>query len=81
MIWMSNDQDNAFNESTPPEQKQAIESLVTRILAARQTDPAADVHALETEIDHLVYQLYNLTPEEIATIESCTKRGEIQGKE
>jgi len=50
-----------------PEQKQEIETLVDRILKAKQTDPAADVHALETQIDHLVYQLYNLTPEEIAT--------------
>jgi len=51
------------------EQKQEIEALVDRILTAKQTDPAADVHALETQIDHLVYQLYNLTPEEIAVVE------------
>ena len=51
------------------EQKQAIETLVDRILAAKQSDPAADVQPLETQIDQLVYQLYNLTPEEIAIVE------------
>jgi len=38
-------------------------------LVAKQADPSADVHALETQIHHLVYQLYNLTPEEIAVVE------------
>jgi hypothetical protein len=52
-----------------PEQEQAIETLVDRILAAKQSDPTAVVQPLETQIDHLVYQLYNLTPEEIALVE------------
>jgi len=53
-------------------EKPAIETLVARILAVKQADPAAAVQHLETRIDHLVYSLYNLTPEEIATIESTT---------
>jgi len=31
--------------------------------------PAADVSALEAEIDRLVYQLYGLTEDEIAIVE------------
>ena len=50
------------------EQKQAIEALVERILAAKQADPTADVQPLEPQIDHLVY---HLTPEEIAIVERC----------
>lgn len=46
-----------------------IETLVDRILAAKAADPAADVSALEQEIDQLVYKLYGLTPEEIAVVE------------
>lgn len=46
-----------------------IVSYVTQILAAKEADPAADTTALEAEIDQLVYQLYNLTPEEIKIVE------------
>ena len=31
----------------------------------------ADTSALEDEIDKLVYELYNLTPEEIAIVEGA----------
>ena len=59
------------------EQKQTIETLVDRILTAKQSDPAAGVRPLETQIDHLVYHLYNLTPEEIA-IEEGSKVAVLQ---
>ncbi|MBN1874324.1 MAG: Eco57I restriction-modification methylase domain-containing protein, partial [Anaerolineae bacterium] len=52
-----------------PEQEQAVEVLVNCILAAKHADPAADTSAWEREIDALVYQLYGLTPEEIAVVE------------
>ncbi len=55
-----------------PEQKQAIEKLVCEIIAAKTTDPQADITAQEAEINQLVYQLYSLTPEEIAIIEEST---------
>ena len=55
--------------------KQEIETFVDRILAAKQSDPTADVQSLETQIDHLVYHLYNLTPEEIAIVEGG--KGEV----
>jgi tRNA1(Val) A37 N6-methylase TrmN6 len=47
--------------------------LVDRILDAKAADPAADVSALEAEIDRLVYQLYGLTEDEIAIIEETTE--------
>jgi hypothetical protein len=36
-------------------------------------NPSADVAAIETEIDQLVYNLYDLTPEEIKIVEGRTK--------
>ena len=55
----------------PPDE--GISPLVRRILDAKATDPAADVSALEAEIDRLVYQLYGLTADEIAIIEADTE--------
>ncbi|RVZ46934.1 class I SAM-dependent DNA methyltransferase [Helicobacter pylori] len=40
-----------------------------QILALKAKDPKANTQGLEKEIDALVYQLYNLTDEEIKTIE------------
>ena len=50
-------------------EQQPIIALVTRILAAKQTDPKSDTTALESEVDALVYGLYGLTEEEIAIVE------------
>ncbi|MDB9473833.1 TaqI-like C-terminal specificity domain-containing protein [Dolichospermum circinale] len=47
-----------------------LTQLVDQILNAKKLDPNADTTALETEIDQMVYQLYNLTAEEIQIIES-----------
>jgi len=44
------------------------------ILAAKRSNPQADTSAWEREIDHLVYQLYDLTPEEIAIVEESTRK-------
>ncbi|NHB40349.1 DUF7149 domain-containing protein [Helicobacter pylori] len=46
-----------------------IIALVDKILQAKAKDPKANTQRLEKEIDALVYQLYNLTDEEIKTIE------------
>lgn len=51
------------------ERQAAVMELVQQILAVKATDPQADISALEGEIDALVYQLYGLTPEEIAIVE------------
>ncbi|GAA8393634.1 class I SAM-dependent DNA methyltransferase [Helicobacter pylori] len=48
---------------------QKITDCAERILKAKEKDPKANTQELEKEIDALVYQLYNLTDEEIKTIE------------
>ena len=48
---------------------QPIESLVNKILAIKDKKPNADVSELEHQIDHMVYELFGLTPEEIAVVE------------
>lgn len=42
--------------------------LIEQILAAKDTNPAADTAAWETEIDSLVHELYGLTTEETQAI-------------
>ena len=44
-------------------------TLRQAILAAKAQNPAADVSALEAEIDQRVYALYGLTAEEIKIVE------------
>lgn len=46
-----------------------ITALVDKILQSKAKDPKANTQELEKEIDALVYQLYNLTDEEIKIIE------------
>ncbi|GAA7589755.1 class I SAM-dependent DNA methyltransferase [Helicobacter pylori] len=56
---------------TPQNQKLAdkITDGAKAILEAKEKDPKANTQELEKEIDALVYQLYNLTDEEIKIIE------------
>ncbi|GAA9944540.1 class I SAM-dependent DNA methyltransferase [Helicobacter pylori] len=56
---------------TPQNQKLAdkITDGTKQILALKEKDPKANTQKLEKEIDALVYQLYNLTDEEIKIIE------------
>lgn len=53
--------------------QEILSDLARRILAFKRADPAADVSALEREIDQHVYRLYGLTPEEIKIVEEGTK--------
>ena len=46
-----------------------FEKLVDQILSAKTNDPHANTVDLEGAIDQLFYQLYGLTPEEIAVVE------------
>ncbi len=48
-----------------------IETLVDQILAKKSQDNSADTTDLETQIDQLVYQLYELTEEEIKIVENA----------
>ncbi|WP_104687294.1 type IIG restriction enzyme/methyltransferase [Helicobacter acinonychis] len=52
------------------ESAQKIADCTERILQTKEKDPKANTQELEQEIDALVYQLYNLTDEEIQTIEN-----------
>lgn len=56
---------------TPQNQELArkITDCTEAILEAKEKDPKANTQKLEKEIDALVYQLYNLTDEEIKIIE------------
>ena len=53
----------------PISEQQPFITLVDQILAAKAADLNADTSNLENEIDRLVYELYNLTLEEIAIVE------------
>ena len=50
-------------------QKTSLESLVTNIFYAKKADHLADIYPIEKEIDHLIYELYGLTKEEIRIVE------------
>ncbi|WRA75058.1 class I SAM-dependent DNA methyltransferase [Helicobacter pylori] len=68
----------AFIERLPipqiTEKNQELADKITdcaeRILKSKEKDPKANTQRLEKEIDALVYQLYNLTDEEIKIIEN-----------
>lgn len=49
-------------------------NLVKKILVAKQRDPGADTTEWEREIDQLVYQLYDLTPEEVKLVEDLAQK-------
>ncbi len=56
-----------------PKQQAPIVKLVDQILAAKRADPQANVSEWERQIDRLVYQLYELTPAEIAVVEGSAR--------
>ena len=51
--------------------EQAITEKVKNVLAIKKQSPSADTTHLESQIDQLVYQLYDLTEEEIAIVENA----------
>ena len=55
------------------QENEGVSTLVSQILAAKQSDPNADVTVLEKEIDGVVYSLYDLTLEEIAIVEGVAE--------
>ena len=54
-----------------PEQQEPIIELVDQILAAKRTNPDADVSELENEIDQIVYFLYGLDANETDIVEEA----------
>ncbi|MDE0041364.1 MAG: hypothetical protein OXT74_04975, partial [Candidatus Poribacteria bacterium] len=59
-------------EATSEQQAPIIE-FVDRILGLKRSNPDADTTALETEIDRVVYSLYDLTREEIEIVERAVE--------
>ena len=53
------------------EQQRPIIALVNDILSAKATNPAEDTLKLEKEINKRIYELYNLTSEEIGIVEEA----------
>jgi tRNA1(Val) A37 N6-methylase TrmN6 len=51
------------------QQKAEIESIVNEILTAKAENPNANVSTQETRLNHLIAELFNLTDEEIGTVE------------
>ena len=49
--------------------QQPFIKLMDQILQAKAINPATDTSVLEAEIDQLIYQLYGLTDQEIATVQ------------
>ena len=47
-----------------------IEKLVNHIIILKKENPLADISVLENEIDEIVYQLFNLTNEEIEIVKN-----------
>lgn len=54
-----------------PEKQQPIVDVVDKMLAAKKNNSLANTSDLEAKIDKLVYELYELTEEEIAVIEGA----------
>jgi len=52
-----------------------IANIVERIVKEKQSDPTAYTTALETEVGHLVYDLYGLSDEEIVVVEGASYKG------
>lgn len=68
----------AFLENLPiPVPREAdrsrISSLVDQIISAKKEDPKSNTSRIEAKIDELVYQLYDLTDEEIGIVEGRNK--------
>ena len=53
----------------PTEYQMLFITLVNTILDLKKENSSADTTDLEAEIDRLVYELYDLTEEEIAIVE------------
>ena len=52
--------------------KEALIKLVELAITKREQNQQADISELENKIDQLVYQLYDLTEEEIAIVEGSS---------
>lgn len=53
--------------------QKGIAGVVDKILAAKRANPQADTSEWEKETNQMVYQLYDLTPDEIRIVEESIK--------
>ena len=51
--------------------KQGLATLADQIQTAKQADPTADTADLQLRIDQAVYSLYQLTPDDVTTLETA----------
>lgn len=58
----------------PEEDSKNLVNLVDQILDLKKQNKDADIENLESQIDQLVYKLYDLTPEEIEIVENSSKK-------
>ena len=58
----------------PDGDQRAFAGLVDSILGEKAGDVSADTSALEEKIDRLVYELYDLTPDEVAAVENAAAK-------
>ena len=54
-----------------PEVALVLEKLVDKILSFKSSDPSVDVKEIEEKINKIVYELYNLTLEEIELVKKA----------
>jgi hypothetical protein len=57
-------------KATTIEDQQLFIDKVDKILAHKKANPSSDTTLLESELDHMVYKLYDLTEEEVKIIEA-----------
>ena len=70
---------NIYVKQFPVPQKhiddqQPLITIVDQILSLKKSNQNADISVLETEIDRMVYELYELTKDEIAIVEESAGR-------
>lgn len=68
--WFGNYFDNIPIPVISKDEQKPILKLVNKILSIKKENPEADTTEIENELDQLVYQLYELTEEEIQIIET-----------
>lgn len=55
------------------DRQESLIKLIDQILVIKNNDVNSDTNELESQLDQIVYRLYNLTPEEIKIIENSPK--------
>ena len=56
-------------ETLPPNAQATISELVKKVIDAKRTNSSTDTSAIEKQIDELVYQVYELSKDDIKIIE------------